>query len=982
VEDLYVRGGYDDNVTLRFAMYSWVKNVESDWSYGDAFALDSCLRCVLRDSYAHDVAHPYPGGAGYLLSLARYTADSLVENSIFINGNKVMVMRASGGGNVIGYNYFDNGYIGNYLGWVETGMNASHLTCPHFELFEGNQAFNIDGDDTWGGAVYNTFFRNNPTGKRRSYPDLDNRRAIGLMYGHYYYSFVGNVLGTPDENPAPYGGFIPEDFFPWTWDPIGLWRIGYTPLDWAAAPDARVVNTTHRHKNFDYASNSVDSESGYDATLPDSLYLTGKPAFFGSNPWPWVNPTGATKLYTLPARARYDAGNPTTYTLTVAKAGTGSGTVTSLPTGINCGATCSAGYLAPTAVTLTAVPAAGSNFSGWSGACSGTAACAVSMSAAQSVTATFTLIPVATPLTVVKAGTGVGTVTSAPAGINCGASCSASYLSGTVVTLTAAAGTGSTFAGWSNPCSGTGSCQVTVGPTTSVTATFNTLPGLDTGRLAHWKLDEGSGLGATDSSGNGNTASLTNGPLWTAGHNGGKAVVLDGIDDYVSAPHVGALDAYPLSVSAWFKTSATTGLSGLVNKYVAGSFNGYQVFFENGDLCAWLLRDNVSSIYDGTGCTMRTAGYDDNQWHQVVFVADSTGGRLHVDGVLKASQPWTGLAGGVSTAQEIRLGQYPGATGGGYFSGALDEVRIYGRALAPEEIQQLYDAAPPIDTLPPVISAVTAAGIGSAVATIAWTTDEPADSQVEYGPTTAYGSSTTLNASLVLAHSQVLTSLNPATLYHYRVKSRDAAGNPAVSADFTATTLALPSLSIGNVTVTEGNAGTTSATFNVTLSPVAPATATVAFATANGTAAAGTDYVASSGTLTFNPGNTVKTVTVLVNGDTTVEGNETFFVNLSAPSGATISDNQGQATITNDDIDGTPPGISSVAAAGISSTGATISWTTDEPADAQVEYGPTAAYGSATTVDPVLTLSHSQPLSGLAAGRPVSLPSPVARRRR
>ena len=79
---------------------------------------------MLRDSYAHDTPNPYPGGAGYLLSLAEYTADSLVENNIFINGNKVMVMRASGGGNVIGYNYFDNGYIGNYLGWMETGLNA------------------------------------------------------------------------------------------------------------------------------------------------------------------------------------------------------------------------------------------------------------------------------------------------------------------------------------------------------------------------------------------------------------------------------------------------------------------------------------------------------------------------------------------------------------------------------------------------------------------------------------------------------------------------------------------------------------------------------------------------------------------------------------------------------------------------------------------------------------------------------------------
>jgi hypothetical protein len=309
VEDLYVRGGQAGNIVLRFAMYSWVKNVESDWSTGESISLDRCFRCVVRDSYVHDTPAPYPGGGGYLLSFAMYTADSLVENNVFINGNKVMVMRASGGGNVIGYNYMDNGFIADYVGWVETGMNASHLTCPHFELFEGNQAFNIDGDDTWGGAVYNTFFRNHATGKRRSFVDIDNRRAIGLMYGHYYYSFVGNVLGTANEDPAPRAGFAYEDSWPWKADPIGLWRLGYTPKDWSAQPDARVVSTTHRHGNFDYATNSVFAwVDGFDQTLPDSLYLSDKPAFFGANPWPWVDPTGTTQLYTLPARARYDAG--------------------------------------------------------------------------------------------------------------------------------------------------------------------------------------------------------------------------------------------------------------------------------------------------------------------------------------------------------------------------------------------------------------------------------------------------------------------------------------------------------------------------------------------------------------------------------------------------------------------------------------------------------------------------------------------------
>src|SRR5262245_52870991 len=241
VEDLYVRGGGDDNVTLRFAMYSWIRNVESDFSLGDGFALDNCFRCVLRDSYAHDTPSPYPGGGGYLLSLSTYTADSLVENNIFMNANKVMVMRASGGGNVIGYNYFDNGYIESYPGWMETGMNASHMTCPHFELLEGKQAFNIDGDDTWGGAVDITYFRNHATGKRRSFPDIDSRRAIGLMYGHYFYSFVGNVLGTADQDPSPYSGFAYEDLYPWADDPIGLWRIGYTPTDWNQPPEQRVV---------------------------------------------------------------------------------------------------------------------------------------------------------------------------------------------------------------------------------------------------------------------------------------------------------------------------------------------------------------------------------------------------------------------------------------------------------------------------------------------------------------------------------------------------------------------------------------------------------------------------------------------------------------------------------------------------------------------------------------------------------------------
>jgi hypothetical protein len=161
------------------------------------------------------------------------------------------------------------------------------------------------------------------------------------------------------------------------------------------------------------------------------------------------------------------------YTLTANKTGSGSGTVTSSPSGINCGSTCSTTFDGNTVVTLTATPSQGSVFTGWSGGgCSGTGQCVVTMNSNITVTATFDTAPAPVTLTVNKAGTGTGTVTSDPAGINCGGDCSESYVQGTVVTLTATAAAGSRFTGWSGPCSGTGTCTVTMNSETTATATF------------------------------------------------------------------------------------------------------------------------------------------------------------------------------------------------------------------------------------------------------------------------------------------------------------------------------------------------------------------------------------------------------------------------------------------------------------------------------------------------------------------------------
>ena len=163
--------------------------------------------------------------------------------------------------------------------------------------------------------------------------------------------------------------------------------------------------------------------------------------------------------------------------LTVNKSGTGSGTVTSFPPGIDCGPICLASFNETTSVTLTATPFSPSTFGGWKGAgCSGTGTCTVSMSSAQFVNAAF-FSPGELALTVNKGGTGSGKVTSSPPGIDCGLTCLYGFASNTVVILTAEAGTGSTFTGWiGGGCHGTGICTISMSSAQSVNAYFNPTP--------------------------------------------------------------------------------------------------------------------------------------------------------------------------------------------------------------------------------------------------------------------------------------------------------------------------------------------------------------------------------------------------------------------------------------------------------------------------------------------------------------------------
>jgi PKD repeat protein len=151
----------------------------------------------------------------------------------------------------------------------------------------------------------------------------------------------------------------------------------------------------------------------------------------------------------------------------------GAGTVTSDPAGIDCGFTCTHDFADGTPVTLHEQASDGWEFAGWSGVDCPNLDCVVTMDQAQSVTATFQ--PVAPPpqtLSVVTDGTGTGTVTSEPAGIDCGTTCQFDFTPGEFVALHAVADTGSTFVGWGGVCSGDADCAVLMDQARSVTATF------------------------------------------------------------------------------------------------------------------------------------------------------------------------------------------------------------------------------------------------------------------------------------------------------------------------------------------------------------------------------------------------------------------------------------------------------------------------------------------------------------------------------
>ena len=350
VEDIAIAGGMggDGNggITVTLCTYCWIKHVEAYWNIGTAIGLYGTYRSEVRNSYIHESAWPSPGGGGYLSGINSGASDNLFENNIMWNGDKNIVMRGSGGGNVAAYNYMDDAWIYGYPLGPEAGANAGHYTTPHFELLEGNYSHNYKGDAYWGNSIYITVFRNWLSGIRAAhgnlatytftqagitypYMDLWGRTAVDIQAHSFYHNLVGNVLGKQGQTLLSFnnGTFSSTQT---TWVPENLassidgaanvimWNIGseQDPTAWTWV--ANTYQTIQRDGNWDWVTQTQKwlgiggtyaAPLGTSKPIPNSLYLTSKPAFFGSNPWPWVDPSTGT-TYVLPAKARFDAGTP------------------------------------------------------------------------------------------------------------------------------------------------------------------------------------------------------------------------------------------------------------------------------------------------------------------------------------------------------------------------------------------------------------------------------------------------------------------------------------------------------------------------------------------------------------------------------------------------------------------------------------------------------------------------------------------------
>jgi len=260
-----------------------------------------------------------------------------------------------------------------------------------------------------------------------------------------------------------------------------------------------------------------------------------------------------------------------------------------------------------------------------------------------------------------------------------------------------------------------------------------------------------------------------------------------------------------------------------------------------------------------------------------------------------------------------------------------------------------FSTSAPPDITPPIISDVFTSGFDLHTKTIVWKTNEASDSQVEYGTTASYGSATALDPSMVTSHSQLLTGLAAGGTYHYRVHSRDAAGNLASSDDMTFGT---------------GEGGEPPVICAVSISGITSTTAIIAWTTNE----ASDSQVQYGIAMSYGSSTTVDSTLVTSHAQMLVS----LTVNTKYHFRVRSRDAEGNLAVSGDFVftnAGSPPHIpalaSAIQASNIAARTATVSWITDVPTDSQVFYGTSPDCPLSTILNADLSISHAVDLRDL-----------------
>jgi hypothetical protein len=287
------------NVLVVACVYCWVRNIESRTAQFRHVDLDRSFRCEVRDSLFNDGMNHDVGGFAYGVVASNRAAANLIENNVFFHLRHSMVVKEGAAGNVFAYNYAVAGYQASR--WLAADISA-HGAHSHHNLFEGNIVGKIQLDFTHGSSSFNTLFRNHVVRQSAAISTTRGLRAIDVERSNWFHNIIGNVLGVPSQSWTAYednGSRSRWQRYAFSW--------GYSGDGDTSSDDVRSKVTALRHGNYDFATRSVHWDAAIARrTLPPSLYLSGRPAFWGDDPWPAIGPDVKSLSGTIPAKVRYE----------------------------------------------------------------------------------------------------------------------------------------------------------------------------------------------------------------------------------------------------------------------------------------------------------------------------------------------------------------------------------------------------------------------------------------------------------------------------------------------------------------------------------------------------------------------------------------------------------------------------------------------------------------------------------------------------